>query len=50
MVEEWDLNPGEMVNLEIISQKKTIYAGSNDRFLLQYSDNKKMFFIHKKKE
>ena len=41
VVEEWDINPGKMIYLDIISQKKPGYGGSKNWILLQEPDTNK---------
>ena len=50
VVEERDLNPGKMIYLDISSQKKPSYGGSNNFILIQDSDTKKNVFFAKTKE
>ena len=51
MVEERDLNPGERVYIEIISQNKLNYGGSKNCVLIQDCDTeKKLSFFTNTKE
>ena len=44
VVEEKYLKPGEMIYLEIISQKKISYGGSKNWFFIQDSDTNQKYF------
>ena len=51
VAEEHDLNPGEIIYLDIISQKKPSYVGSKNWILIQDSDTKqKLSFFKNSKE
>ena len=47
VTEEQDLNPGEMIYLDLSSKNKTSYGGSKNWILIQNSDTKQKssFFV-----